>query len=194
MSHFVARLRRLLSCALILALFAVASCWSGAPAAAQEWRVNKAKSSVTLQLSMDGQPVEGRFGIYKFEIRFDPEEPADGEITALLDASSISTGDSARDAVLYGPEWLNASAFPTIRLSSASIREKTAPEYNLQADLTLRGVTKRIAIPLTVDDQGTAGKIYAEAHLDPAVFGIRPSAGAAEMLLIIDLAATHLTN
>jgi polyisoprenoid-binding protein YceI len=194
MSHSVARLRRLLPCALIVAVFAVVACAGGAPAAAQEWRVNKAKSSVTLQLSMDGQPVEGRFGTYKFEIRFDPEEPTDGEITALLDASSISTGDLARDAVLYGPEWLNASAFPTIRLSSASIREKTTPEYSLQADMTLRGVTKRIAVPLTIDDQGTAGKIYAEARLDPAAFGIRPNAGAADMLLVINLTATHLTN
>jgi polyisoprenoid-binding protein YceI len=194
MSHFVARLRRLLPYVLILAVFAIVSCGGGAPAAAQEWRVNKAKSSVTLQFSMDGQPVAGRFGTYKFEIRFDPEEPADGEITATIDASSISTGDTARDAVLYGPDWLNASAFPTIRLSSASIREKETPEYNLQADMTMRGVTKRIAVPLTIDDQGTAGKIYAEARLDPAAFGIRPSAGVAEMLLVLDLTATHLTN
>lgn len=154
--------------------------------------MNKAKSSVSLQLSVDGQPVEARFGRFKFDIRFDPEEAADGEILAAIDAASLSTGDSARDAVLYGPEWLNAGAYPAIKLSSVKIREKAAPDYRLDADLTLRGVTKRVTVPLMVDDAGEAGKIYAAVPINPAAFGI--SAASGEMQLVLDLTAVHLTN
>ncbi len=195
MSRFVARLRQLLPCCVLLTLSCFMLAAGLSPALAQEWEVNKAKSSISLQLSMDGQPIEARFSTFKFDIRFDPDEADDGEITALIDASSLSTGDTQRDALLYGPDWLNATAFPTIRLSSASIREKAAPEYRLQADVTLRGVTKRVAMPLTVDDQGTAGKIYAQADLDPRAFGIAQNASGTDTIrLIVDITATHLTN
>ena len=195
MSRSVARLRQLLPCCALLILVCSTLAGGTSPTLAQEWQVNKSKSSISLQLSMDGQPVEARFGTFKFDIRFDPDEAEDGKITAIIDASSLSTGDSQRDALLYGPDWLNASAYPTIRLSSASIREKAVPDYRLQADLTLRGVTKRIAMPLTVDDEGTAGKVYAEADLDPAAFGMAQNGpGAGTIRFIVDITATHLTN
>jgi polyisoprenoid-binding protein YceI len=192
MSRFVARWQRLLPYVLILAIASLLFHLAISPAAAQEWKVNKAKSSVSLQLSVDGQPVAARFGRYKFDIRFDPEEAADGEIVAAIDAASLSTGDAARDAVLYGPEWLNAGAYPAIKLSSVKIREKAAPDYRLDADLTLRGVTKRVTVPLMVDDAGDAGKIYAQIPFNPAAFGISPASG--EMQLVLDLTAVHLTN
>jgi polyisoprenoid-binding protein YceI len=168
-------------------------CAAASPGAAQEWRVNQAESRVSLRLSLDGQAVEGLFGGYKVTIRFDPEEAADGEITALIDAASLVTGDPARDALLYSPDWLNAGAYPSIRLTSVRIRETEAPNYRLDADLTLRGATRRMTAPLTIDDQGTAGKIHAEFPVSPADFGIS-QIGAGPMLLVIDLAATHLTN
>lgn len=192
MSRFVARLRRLLPGVPVLMVCAVICTAGGSPASCQEWRVNKARSSVSLQLSMNGQPMKGRFSAYKVTIRFDPEEAADGEITALIDAGSLATGDTAHDALLYGPDWLNASAYPAIRLTSVSIREQEAPDYRLQADLALRGVTRRIAVPLTVDDKGDAGKVHAEIRINPGDFGMAPGAG--ELVLIIDLTATHLTN
>ena len=188
MSRLVARLRQLLPSLLVPALLL----FTPDGADAQEWSVNKAQSSVALQLSMDGQPVEARFGAYKFEISLDPEEAADGKIAGMIDASSLSTGDAARDAVLYGPDWLNAAAHPTIRLTSVRIREQEAPAYRLDADLTLRGVTKRVSAPLTVTDEGTAGKIYAELKVSPAAFGV--GGGAGEMRIVINLTATHLTN
>jgi polyisoprenoid-binding protein YceI len=192
MSRFVSRLRRLLPCLPALALFALACAVTEAPAAAQEWTVNKARSSVSVQISMDGQPVEGRFASYKMEILFDPEEPGDGKIAAVIDATSIRTGDAQRDAALFSPQWLNGGAYPDIRLASRTIKELDTGSYRMEADLTIRGVTKRVTVPLTVEDEGASGKIQAEVRASQAAFGI--GGPGDEIALILDLTATHLTN
>jgi polyisoprenoid-binding protein YceI len=194
MSRLVTRLRRLLPCLSILALTALIFGAASAPANAQEWKVNKAKSNILLQLSMDGQPVEGRFAYYKAEISFDPEEPDDAKITALIDASSLRTGAPGFDAMLTGADWLNAGR-NQIRLTSVSIKEKNSPDYRMEADLTIRGVTKRVAVPLTLEDQGADSKIQAQIRFDPRSFGMGAGGAAPEeMQITLDLTATHLTN
>jgi polyisoprenoid-binding protein YceI len=192
MLRFVSPSRWLLPCLSMLACSLLACAVTGSAASAQEWTVNKGKSSVSVQLSMDGQPVEGRFASYKTEILFDPEEPADGKIAVVIDATSIRTGDSQRDAALFSPQWLNGGAYPDIRLTSRTIKELDAGSYRMEADLTIRGVTKRVTVPLTVEDEGTSGKIQAELRTSQAAFGI--GGGGDEIALILDLTATHLTN
>jgi polyisoprenoid-binding protein YceI len=195
MSRFVARLRRLLPFFSILALAGLITGIGAGPAAAQEWRVNKAKSNILLQLSVDGQPVEGRFSYYKAEILFDPEEPEDAKISTIIDVSSLRTGAPGFDAMLTGPEWLNAGRSQAIRLNSVSIKEKDSPDYRMEADLTIRGVTKRVSVPLKLEDHGADSKIQAQIRFNPRAFGINPGGGASEeMQITLDLAATHLTN
>lgn len=194
MSRLRARMAGLLPSFLFLTIALIALDAVSVPAAAQEWRVNKSKSQVLLQLSMEGQPVEGRFSTYKFDIRFDPEEASDGQIAAAIDASSLATGVPALDAQLFGQQWLNAGAHPLIRINSVGIREKGAPEYQLSVDLTLKGVTKRITARLTIDDEGTDGKIHAEFRVNPAAFGIGQGSASGDLAIVIDLVATHLTN
>jgi polyisoprenoid-binding protein YceI len=192
MSRFISRLRWPVPCLSALAVSAFVCVVGTSPVRAQEWTVNKARSNVSVQLSMDGQPVEGRFGAYKTEILFDPEEPGDGKIAVVIDATSIRTGDAQLDQALFSPQWLNGGAYPEIRLSSRSIKEQNGGRYRMDADLTIRGVTKRVTVPLTVDDAGTDGKVQAQVRVKQAAFGI----GGAddELSLVIDLTATHLTN
>jgi polyisoprenoid-binding protein YceI len=194
MLRFVPRLRGLAPCVFVLILSALIWTAGASPAAAQEWKVDKRRSSVTVQLSMDGQPVEGRFGGYKAEILFDPEEPGDGAISIVIDAASLRTGDIQRDATLFSPQWLSGGAYPDIRLTSRTIKEIDAGNYRMEADLTIKGVTKRVAVPLTVEDEGTDGEIQAEARASQAAFGLGRAEASDEITLVINLAATNLTN
>jgi polyisoprenoid-binding protein YceI len=192
MSRLVARLRRLLPCFPVLALAGLVLGTGISTAEAQEWRVNKQKSNILLQLNVDGQPVEGRFSYYKAEVLFDPEEPEDAKISAVIDATSLRTGAPGFDAMLGGPEWLNTGTHNAIRLKSVSIKEKNSPAYRMEADLTIRGVTKRVTVPLKLEDLGADSKIQAEITFNPSAYGIR--ANAEEVKIVFDLSATHLTN
>ena len=194
MSLLVERLRQVWFCALILApTILISSAIS--PADAQEWQVNKARSGVSLQLVARGEAVAAQFAGYKFDIRCDPDEPAEGEIAGTIDATSLQTGNPERDALLYSPEWLNGAAFPMLKIAAASIKEREPGSYLMQADVTAKGVTKRLAVPLTVEDEGTSGKIHAEIRASRLAFGIgQASDGSDELAIIIDLTATHLSN
>ncbi len=196
MSLFVTRLRRLLPCALLATLGFLAFDSVLSPAVAQEWRVNKAKSSVSLQLTVDGQAIEAQFANYKFDIRFDPDEPEDSQITGMIDMTSLSTGDAQRDALLYSPEWLNGAVHPALRLASTAIKQVDDGNYQMQTDLTVKDVTKRIVVPLIVEDEGTSGKIRAQINTSRSAFGIGQGADDAsdDLAITINLTATHLTN
>jgi polyisoprenoid-binding protein YceI len=194
MSLLVERSRQLWSRALISAL-TVLTLAAVSPADAQEWQVNKARSSVSLQLVIGGETVEAQFAGYKFDIRFDPDEPSEGEITGTMDATSLSTGNPERDALLYSPEWLNGATFPVLKIAAASMKERDPGSYLMQADVTAKGVTKRLAVPLIVEDEGNSGKIHAEIRASRRAFGIgQASEGPDELAIVIDLSATHLTN
>lgn len=196
MPRLVSRSRRLPAFFLMTLLSCLGSAASLSPAGAQEWKVNKAKSRVSLQLSMDGQPVEAQFGNFKIEMRFDPEDPAEGEITAILDAASLRTGDPARDAALTSSDWLNAAGHPAIRLTSLNIKETDSGRYRMDANLTVKGVTKRVAIPLAIDDEADAGNVQAQLRVSRSAFGIGPAGGGSDenVSIVLELAATHLTN
>lgn len=195
MSCCVSRWRRLLPQICALVFSAIAWISAPSPATAQEWTVSKAKSSVSVQLFIGGQAVEGRFGNYKADIVFDPEEPADGEISITIDTASLRTGDAQRDAALFSPQWLNGGAYPNIRLTSRTIKELDAGSYRMEADLTIKGITKRIIVPLSVEDKGTDGKIQAEARASQAAFGLGTAGGSNEdIAFTLDLSATNMTN
>ena len=195
MPRLVARMRRLMPCILIAVFTCLLVSGALSPASAQEWKVNKAKSRVTLATTIDGQPVEGRFSYYKPDITIDPEEPSYGKVAIAIDAASLQTGAPGFDAMLAGPDWLNAGAHPAIKLASVSIKEKDAPSYRMEADLTVRGVTKRISAPITIEDAGVDGVLRTEIRFNPRAFNVGPaSAGTEEMVITVDLTATHLTN
>jgi polyisoprenoid-binding protein YceI len=195
MSCCVSRWRRLLPQISALACAAIAWIAGPSPATAQEWTVSKAKSSISVQLFVGGQAVEGRFGNYKANIVFDPEEPADGKISIIIDSASLRTGDPQRDAALFSPQWLNGSAYPDIRLTSRTIKELDAGSYRMEADLTIKGITKRIIVPLSVEDEGVDGKVQAEARASQAAFGLGTgSASNEDIAFTLDLSATNMTN
>ncbi|NJM83428.1 MAG: YceI family protein [Tabrizicola sp.] len=85
-------------------------------------------------------------------LAFDPANPAAMSVTATVDATSLETHypDPAVDfnALLTGPEFLDAARFPEITFRSTAITltgEKTA---DVTGDLTLHGVTRPVVLKI----------------------------------------------
>jgi len=200
MTRVVPRLRRFVARLLVPTLAGFVGGAIASRADAQEWAVNKAKSRITFHLGANGQAIEGTFSSYKVEIRFDAEDPANGEINAVIDVASARTQQPQVDAFLQTPDWFNTAAYPTARLASVSISEDGADSYKMEGDLTLKGVTERITVPFKLESEGGEGQIQAEITLSRRAFGI----GAAEagagpnldgtMRISIDLHAKNMDN
>jgi polyisoprenoid-binding protein YceI len=95
--------------------------------------------------------VRGGFGKVSGTVTYDAENPAATEIEATIDAASINTNDSQRDAHLRSADFLDTDKFPTITFKS---REFDGGK--LTGDLTIHGVTREVA--LAVDGPTAAEK------------------------------------
>ncbi|HEY1222544.1 MAG TPA: YceI family protein [Acidimicrobiales bacterium] len=69
-------------------------------------------------------------------------------VVAEVQASSITTANEMRDGHLKSADFLDLEHFPTLTLKSTKITAKGGDNYELLADLTVRGVTKPVTFQL----------------------------------------------
>src|SRR5207253_3882033 len=70
------------------------------------------------------------------------------DISFSADAASINTEDEKRDGHLKSPDFFDVEKFPTITFKSTSMKPngKGKTSYDLEGDLTMHGVTKRVKL------------------------------------------------
>lgn len=91
--------------------------------------------------------VHGRFSIWSGTLRFDPENPSVGEVDIQIDASSIDTRESQRDAHLKSADFLGVEKHPQITFKSKAVEKESNEQFKVTGDLTIAGTSK----PVTLD-------------------------------------------
>lgn len=168
-------------------------------ASAMEWGVNPQKSEVAFEASGSGYNAKGTFKSYKTDIEFDPETPEEASIHVTLDMRSASTGAADADQTLQSEDFFDPRRYPTAEFAARGAKPDGDGKYILDGRLTLKGVTKPIALPFSINlAEGTAA-VKAETTINRLDFGVGPEsvAGLAvgkEVKLTIDLTAMRLDN
>lgn len=72
----------------------------------------------------------------------------DSEVEAIIDVSTISTANAARDALIQGPDVLDIEHFKTIDFHSHSLRALGGDRFAVDGHLTMHGVTKPVTLDL----------------------------------------------
>jgi len=91
---------------------------------------------------------EGRFKNFTGAIVYDPKNPAASQVEFTVQANSIDSRNSDRDGALRSKEFFNVAQYPTLGFKSRQIEKKGADTLLVTGDLTIRGVTKPITIPV----------------------------------------------
>lgn len=128
---------------LILSLFAVLSLMAFTALEIVNWKV-KDNYAVTFK----GGKIKGSFKGLKAIIAFDEAEPAHSKIWASIAASSIETGMGMKDK--HAMAALDAQNFPLIIFESSAV-SKNGTGYEATGKLTLKGVTKDLVLPFTLE-------------------------------------------
>lgn len=115
-------------------------------------------------------------------------------VNVTVDTKSLYTEADALTGVLSGKEFLSIEEFPTATFESSKI-EKTDSGYQVTGNLTLRGVTKGVQFPATIEQTPQGIKTVAEFKIDRNAWGItspgwKETLIDAEVLLKLDLLAT----
>lgn len=90
--------------------------------------------------------VRGHFKNVKGSLEFDPNDPARSSVKAQIDARRIWTGEAERDDHLRSADFLDVDHHPEITFASRSVQLLSPHEFLVSGDLTIRGVTRQVAL------------------------------------------------
>lgn len=112
--------------------------------------------------------VRGQFRSYGGTLSLDASDFAKSKFEGEIEVASIDTGNADRDAHLRTGDFFDAANHPKITFASSRIEAKGDGEFVVHGDLTMRGVTKPVA--LDVEFHGTSKNPYGKTV---AGFGAR---------------------
>jgi polyisoprenoid-binding protein YceI len=98
--------------------------------------------------------VRGKFNDFSATITYDEQDITRSSMSGTIKVASIDTDNERRDNHLRSADFFDVEKFPEITFQSKRV-EKKDQHYVLIGDLTIRGVTKEIAVPFVVTDKIT---------------------------------------
>jgi polyisoprenoid-binding protein YceI len=123
------------------------------------WSIDTVHSHVGFSVKhMMVSTVRGQFKTYAATLRLDPKDFTKSKFEGEIDVASIDTGNVDRDNHLRTGDFFDAPNHPKITFKSTRIERKDDGEYTVHGDITIRGVTKPIA--LDVEFHGTSKNPY----------------------------------
>ncbi len=117
--------------------------------AIRTYQFDKAHSEAVFQVRHLITKVRGRFSEFDGTIEFDEGAPEQSSVTFTIQTSSIDTNQPDRDTHLRSDDFFAVERFPTLTFASARITKGSGDVFNVEGDLTIRDVTKRVVLPVT---------------------------------------------
>lgn len=122
-----------------------------APIPAGEYRIDQAHSVLSFAIKHNEIAlVRGRFREFSGKINYNDKDVTKSTVEVTAKVESINTGVDRRDAHLRTADFFDAAQYPELTFKTARVEKKSNNRYVLHGDLTLRGITKPVAIPFTV--------------------------------------------
>ena len=103
---------------------------------------------------------------------------ADASVTAVIDATSVSTKHEQRDAHVKSPDFLDIENHPTLTFVSTGVKNIDGEEFVLVGDLTIRTTTQQVELAVeylgeTVDAYGhTRAGFSASTSISRKSYGV----------------------
>lgn len=113
------------------------------------FQIDKTHSEAAFQVRHLISKVRGRFADFDGTIDFDEEKPEQSTVSVTIQAASIDTNTPDRDKHLRSEDFFAVDQYPTLTFVSTSITPKGGGAFDVAGNLTMRGVTKAIVIPVS---------------------------------------------
>jgi polyisoprenoid-binding protein YceI len=111
------------------------------------WKIDAAHSHVEFAVKhLMISTVKGRFAEVEGEIVLDDTNPANSRVEAKIPAASINTHEAQRDGHLRSADFFDADNYPYLTFTSSRVEPKGSDEFTIYGDLTIRGVTRPVAL------------------------------------------------
>lgn len=140
----------LLRPAVLLAFIALAVAGVAGPARAEviRFQIQPDGSELTFKATSWLVNANGRFHRFSGEVLADPKDLPAARVAVAVEAASIDTRIARRDTHLRSADFLDVEKHPTISFESTAVEPGAR---SISGKLTLRGVTREVTVPLTVE-------------------------------------------
>ncbi|MFF3291437.1 YceI family protein [Streptomyces sp. NPDC003023] len=124
-----------------------------------EYTIDPAHSSIgfTVRHAMVTN-VRGSFGEHEGTLQLDGSDPSRSSASIAVDIASVDTGIADRDGHLRSGDFFDVENFPKMTFRSTSAEQLGGDKYRITGDLTIKDVTRPLAIDL--EFQGSATDVY----------------------------------
>src|SRR5262249_25597858 len=120
-----------------------------------DWKLDAAHSSINFSVRhMVVSKVRGRFAAYTGALHVDDSDITRSALDVTIDASSIDTGEPARDTPLRSPDFFDVEKFPALRFRSTRVERLDEARYRVIGDLTIRDVTREVSLDVEYGGRG----------------------------------------
>ena len=116
----------------------------------QEWIQDKEETSISFKIKNFGLTVDGGFKTIDIKTNLDTKDISNSYVNAAIIVNSIFTGIEERDKHLLGKDYFDALNHKEIVLKSSKLTKDMNGNIILFAELSIKGITKKVEIPLEV--------------------------------------------
>ena len=138
----------------------------------QEWQQDNTQTKVIFEIKNFGLNVKGNFDEVKISTNLNVNELTKSYINAVINVKSITTEIESRDKHLLKEDYFDETNYNTIQLESTKIEKQQEGIFLLFANLTIKGITKKIKVPLEVIESEKNLTITAIFNLNRKEFNI----------------------
>ena len=94
--------------------------------------------------------IKGRFRKFSGTVSVNEQDLLKSSVDVTIDATSVeSQAVQGREDLINGEEMLDSSKYPEITFKSKSIQQKAMNDFVVTGELTMRGTTRTVQVPLT---------------------------------------------
>jgi polyisoprenoid-binding protein YceI len=136
-----------------------------APANAERW-VSQSTGDFGFITAYEGESLRGAF--QEFTVDYLPGESLG--VTVRLTAADM--GDADMNEVLKGAEWFDVASFATATYTATRFRSLENGTLIAEGELSLKGITAPLEVPLMLTSNGNAGRLAGSVVLDRTRFNV----------------------
>ncbi len=118
--------------------------------AAETYTVDKVHSNAQFTIRHLMSKVTGKFTEVEGAVQVDRAKPEASSVEFKIKTASVDTANRQRDDDLRSPNFFDVANYPEITFKSTKMKATAKDSYQVTGTLTMRGVAKEVALPVTV--------------------------------------------
>ena len=117
------------------------------------------KSEIRFVSKQMGVDVEGRFRKWAADVVWQPNDVAKSKAIIDIDLASIDLASEDSENEVRGAVWFDTKKFPIAHFASTSIKDGGGGKFDVAGELSIKGVTKPIVVPVMLKKDAAGGSV-----------------------------------